>query len=366
LVELQKGMIMTLPGFIIEYYHQPTNQQKKIFSDFLDRFNLEYEPTVEMSLKVIDISTGEMAGTGSIEGKVIKCMAVDPKYRGEGLSGFILSQLVKEQLSRGEKHLFVFTDPKNIEETSGNIFAGFKVVSKTDEIVLLEMGTNLIKDYLADLQFKTRGIKDNFQESIGSIVMNCNPFTLGHLHLIETASKECSFVFVFIVSTDLSVFPTSVRLKLVIEGTKHLDNILVLEGGDYIISSATFPRYFLKECDNISLAQARLDVKIFADYIVPLLGITRRYVGEEPYCMVTKSYNQAMQEILGPKGVDIRIIQRKAINGEVISASNVRDLIHDDKLDDIIDLVPPSTYNFLRTPQAKPIIEKIRRRNSRH
>ncbi|NHJ46460.1 MAG: [citrate (pro-3S)-lyase] ligase [Asgard group archaeon] len=357
---------MTLPGYRVEFYNHPTERQKKVFAEFLDRYNLEYENTVDMSLKVLDEATDEMVGTGSIEGKVIKCMAIDPKRRGEGLSAFILSELVKALHSLGRNHIFVFTNPKNIEETSGNVFAGFKIVSKTDEIVLLEMGSTLITDYLDDLKFKTRGIKENYSAPFGAIVVNCNPYTLGHQYLIETASKECSFVYVFVVSEDKSVFPTDVRVKLVKEGTKHLDNVLVIEGGEYIISPATFPRYFLKECDDVSLAQARLDITIFADHIVSLLGITRRYVGEEPYCMVTKSYNQAMVEILLPKGVELKIIPRRMKNGDAISASKVRELLHERRIDDTIDYIPPSTYNFLKSKEGKMIIEKIVKGNSRH
>ncbi len=356
---------MSLLGIRLEYYENPTERQRKIFRNFLEQQNLDYEDTVEFTLKIVDDASGEMIGTGSIEGKVIKCMAIDPNYRGEGISAQILSALVKEQFNRGRKHIFVFTEPKNIEEISGNVFAGFNIVAKTDEIVLLEMGSYNISDYLSELKFKTRGIKDKYSKPIGSIVVNCNPFTLGHQYLIETAANECSFLYVFVVSEDKSLFPTEVRFKLVKEGTKHLTNVLVLEGGDYIISPATFPRYFMKEFCDISLAQARLDVTIFSEYIVPTLEITKRYVGEEPYCMVTNSYNQAMKEILVPKGVDLIVIPRKKINSEAISASKVRLLLSEDRIDDIVQMVPPTTFNFLKSPQGKLIIEKIKNQKYR-
>lgn len=355
---------MSLPGIRLEYYDNPNERRRKVFTNFLKQHNLDYEETVEMTLKVVDDTSGDMVGTGSIEGNVIKCIAIDPNYRGEGISAQILSALVKEQFKRGRMHIFVFTDPKNIEEISGNVFAGFNIVAKTDEIVLLEMGSYNITDYLTELKFKARGIKEKYSKPIGSIVVNCNPFTLGHQYLIETAASECSFLFVFVVSEDKSLFPTEVRLKLVKDGTKHLSNVLVLEGGEYIISPATFPRYFMKDFCDISLSQARLDVTIFSDYIVPALGITRRYVGEEPYCMVTNSYNQAMKEILIPRGVELIVVPRKKLNGEAISASKVRSLISEDRIDELAHLVPPSTSNFLRSPLGKQIIEKIKKANN--
>ncbi|MBN1331022.1 MAG: [citrate (pro-3S)-lyase] ligase [Candidatus Heimdallarchaeota archaeon] len=357
---------MTLPGYLDEFYENPTPKQRKIFADFLKKQGLEYEDSVEMSLKVTDESTHTLVGTGSIEGKVIKCVSVDPKRRGEGLSAHILSLLVKEQFNRGRTHIFVFTNPKNIEETAGNVFAGFRVVAKTNEVVLLEMGFKSVNDYLNELKFKTRGIKENGTGPIGAIVVNCNPFTLGHKYLIETAAKECHILLVFVVMEDKSAFPTNVRFKLVKEGTKHIENVIVLEGGEYIISPATFPRYFMKEYDNIALSQARLDVTIFGELIAPALGITRRYVGEEPFDLVTNSYNQAMKEILIPKGIELKILPRKEINGEAISASKVRRLLKEDKIEETISLVPPTTYNFFFTNEAKPIINKIKKTNSRH
>lgn len=352
--------------YLDEYYNKPNERQRKIFSDFLEKQGLEYEEGVEFTLKVVDEVSGEMIGTGSIDGKVLKCMAIDPKRRGEGLSAHILSQLLKEQHKRGRNHIFVFTSPKNIEETAGNVFAGFKLVTKTDEIVLLEMGTYSIEDYIEELEFKTRKIDNKENKLIGSIVVNCNPFTLGHQYLIETAAKDCDHLIVFVVTEDKSVFPTNVRLELVKKGTKHLENVIVLEGGDYIISPATFPRYFLKEFDDISYQQAKLDVTIFGEFIAPALGITRRYVGEEPYCIVTKAYNQAMIEILGRKDIVLKIIPRIEINGEAISASKVRELIHQDNILEIRKLVPSSTFDFLTSEAARPIIEKIQKANSRH
>ncbi|NHJ85962.1 MAG: [citrate (pro-3S)-lyase] ligase [Asgard group archaeon] len=355
---------MTISGYRDEFYNNPSEKQKKRFRDFLDKQNLEYEDNIEMTLKVVDESSGEMVGTGSIDGEIIKCMAIDPKRRGEGLSAHILSVLVKEQFNRGRSHIFVFTNPKNIEETSGNVFAGFKLVAKTEEIVLLEMGAPTIDDYIDDFKFVTRGIKDKTRGEIGAIVVNCNPFTLGHQFLIETASKECEQLYVFVVTEDKSIFPTNIRVKLVKEGTKHIENVMVLEGGNYIISQATFPRYFMKESGNIALEQARLDVTIFGDFIAPALGITRRFVGEEPFDLVTNSYNQAMKEILLPKGIGLTIIPRKELNGKPISASRVRALLKEDDLDEISKLVPPTTYNFLISKEAQPIINKIKEKES--
>ncbi|GAA3314234.1 hypothetical protein GCM10020331_006290 [Ectobacillus funiculus] len=85
---------------------------------------------------------------------------------------------------------------------------------------------------------------------ISSVIVNCNPFTLGHKYLIEKGFKKSDIVHVFVVSEkQISFFPAEVRYKLVKEGLRHLNNIVLHKGEDYIISSATFPSYFIKKAN---------------------------------------------------------------------------------------------------------------------
>ena len=67
---------------------------------------------------------------------------------------------------------------------------------------------------------------------IGSIVANCNPFTLGHLRIMEYASSQVDFLYVFVVEEDLSYFSFKDRLLMVKENLKHRDNIIVNPSGD--------------------------------------------------------------------------------------------------------------------------------------
>ena len=58
--------------------------------------------------------------------------------------------------------------------------------------------------------------------------------------------KKNDLVYVFVVNTDLSLFKTSERFELVKAGTADLKNVIVVDGGDYMVSYATFPAYFLE------------------------------------------------------------------------------------------------------------------------
>ena len=75
-----------------------------------------------------------------------------------------------------------------------------------------------------------------------------------------------------------------------------MPNVFCHATGPYLISSATFPSYFLKDSDAVIRTQAELDLRIFCQ-IAQRLGIQRRYVGEERASHVDPS----LQRGHGPK-----------------------------------------------------------------
>ncbi len=91
------------------------------------------------------------------------------------------------------------------------------------------------------------------------------------------------------------------------------------------------------------------------------MGITARYVGEEPKSLVTGIYNRIMSERLPEHGIDCVIVPRKTEeSGQVISASNVRQAVKDGRLEEIRELVPESTYKFFASSEADEVIKRIR------
>ena len=178
--------------------------------------------------------------------------------------------------------------------------------------------------------------------------MNCNPFTLGHEYLIEYAAARVKKLYIFVVEEDRSEFKFADRFKLVEAGTKQFPNVEVLPSGKFIISQKTFSGYFNKENLQDVAVDSSEDVEIFAEEIAPTLGITIRFVGEEPEDTVTKSYNETMKKILPKFGVEVAEIPRKKIFDEVISAKKVRELLKVGDFEKLKNLVPESTLNFLR------------------
>lgn len=293
----------------------------------------------------------EIIATGSLYKNTMRCLAVDSSYQGESLLNLIMTKLINEQYSRGNQHFFVYT---KIETQDFFTSLGFHQVAKVeDRLVFLENLSNGFETYLNSLE-RPSGSFTN----VGSIVLNANPFTLGHMYLIERASSENDLVHVFIVSEDESFFPYEVRRRLLVDGTSDLDNLIYHETGPYIISNATFPSYFLEDEESVILSHAKLDVEIFTK-IASKLGITRRYVGEEKTSQVTGIYNKVMKEDLTKAGLDLIEIKRKSISDQTISASTVRLAIKNEKIDQIKEMLPEETYKFLISDEARPIIDQI-------
>ncbi|MCI6898751.1 MAG: triphosphoribosyl-dephospho-CoA synthase [Prevotella sp.] len=177
----------------------------------------------------------------------------------------------------------------------------------------------------------------------GCIVMNCNPFTLGHRYLIEQAAKQVERLYVMVVKEDCSIFAYTERKAMVEQGVADIENVSVIDGSDYAISRATFPTYFLKRLDDAADTQMLLDLDLFRRHIAPALGATVRFVGTEPTDQLTRRYNQLMHEALK----DVREINRLEKDGNAVSASRVRKAMEEGDMNTIRQLVPPTTLPYI-------------------
>lgn len=333
-------------------------RQVEVIRRFLAAFDLTFDGQVDYTVALF--KGDDMVATGSLAGEVLRNIAVDETLQGEGLTSIVVSHLMQEAGRRGKYHYFIFTKPSKAHLFSA---LGFKEIGRAEPYAaLLESGVGSIESHCRSLADAVSHLPTGRR---AALVVNCNPFTLGHQAVIAKAAAENDGVVVLVVSEDGSLFPFDVRFKLVCEGLKAYKNVAVVPGGNYIVSSATFPGYFTRE-DETVLAQTRLDVTIFGRHIAPALGISRRYVGDEPYCAVTRAYNEAMQNLLPQFGVEVIQMARISADETAISASRVRELLRQGDWDTVERLVPPTTYEFLRSSEAVPILEKIRNSQSRH
>ncbi len=293
----------------------------------------------------------KLIATGSCFGNTIRCLAVEREHQGEGLLNQVVSHLMEVQAQRGNTHLFLYTKPETVRFFRDLGF--YEIARVENSLVFLENRRRGFSDYCAALKQTCR------EGASAAVVMNANPFTLGHLHLVESAAKAHEMVHLFILSEEAGPIPASVRRRLVLDGVAHLPNVVCHDSGPYIISGATFPSYFLKDEDTVIRAHAALDLEIFGK-IAPCLNIRYRYVGEERSSRVTALYNQEMIRRLPSLGIQCRVIPRLEYGGQPVSASTVRSLIHDGHLQEIRPLVPKTTWDYFTSLEARPVIDAIR------
>ena len=312
-------------------------KEKEKLQLFLASCHLDLDPALDFTVLVMQ--EDEIIATGSLCGDTIRCVAVHPSHQGEDLAAKVITALVQRAAEKGISHLMLYTKPHN-----GLLFSplGFHPVIRTGDCLLMENRRDGLKKYLSSLQ-----MPEHLPAPVGCIVMHANPFTRGHRHLIETAARDCGTLHVFVLSEDRGLFTAKERLQMVTDGCKDLQNVYVHPTGPYMISSATFPTYFIKDKQRTEDIHCQMDVQLFVEKIAPALSVTRRYVGTEPNCPVTRQYNDTLRRLLPACGIELIEIERVQAQGDVISASRVRRLIQEEKWAELPDLLPEATLRLI-------------------
>ena len=385
----------------IQTLNPTTPRQRQRIEAFLKRNGLRFDDMHYYAAVTDD--DGEMIAGGGLKGNVIKCVAVDDAHKGEAIANTLISHLLAHANEEGHSNVMLFTKPKNRQLFES---LSFRLLAEAPEAVLMETGiggiNNMVeqlkkikeesekyKEYNKECKEDSKECKENSEECKeeektnlntstsqhlntttpqhlntstphplnpspsqplttttplrGVVVMNCNPFTLGHRYLIEQAAKQVERLFVMVVREDCSLFAYAERKAMVEQGVAHLENVTVIDGSEYAISQATFPTYFLKRLDDAADTQMLLDLDLFRRHIAPALGATVRFVGTEPTDQLTRRYNELMHEVL----TDVREISRLEKEGNAVSASRVRKAMEQGDMSTIRQLVPPTTLPYI-------------------
>lgn len=331
----------------IESWDSYANRQ---IDTLLQKEGISRDKNLDYTCGIFDDDENVIA-TGSCFGNTMRCLAVSGDHQGEGLLNNIMSHLMEIQMQRGNHHVFLYTKVKSAKFMESLGF--YEIARVGSDLVFMENRRSGFQSFCDGLQ--TTCVRAG---RTAGIVMNANPFTLGHLHLVERAAKENDVVHLFVLSENAGPIPFAVRKKLVQAGVAHLGNVICHDSGPYMISSATFPSYFLKDQDSVIRVQAELDIQIFCK-IAKALGINRRYVGQEVTSHVTAMYNGVMKEKLPQHEIDCVEIPRAEQGGCVISASTVRQAIHDRNLDSVKNMLPETTYAFFAGKEGEDVCRRI-------
>lgn len=223
-----------------------------------------------------------------------------------------------------------------------------KIVSVSKSRCIFD-NNKFLDEYIAFLKRKKRNTFNN-----GCILMNCNPFTLGHQKLVDYASKKVETLYVFVVQEDKSYFKFKDRFKMVKEGCKNFKNVEVLPSGVLFASAMLFPNYFNREENPNVLIDVSLDRELFTQYIAPTLNIKYRFLGQELVDDVTRAYNNDLKNNMPFYGIEIIEIPRYLdYLGRPISAKVVRNLILNNDWEEVKKLVPNTTLNILKKIEGK-------------
>lgn len=387
----------------IQTLNPTTPRQRQRIEAFLKRNGLRFDDMHYYAAVTND--DGEMIAGGGLKGNVIKCVAVDDAHKGEAIANTLISHLIAHANEEGHSNVMLFTKPKNrqlFESLSFRLLAEAPeaVLMETgigglnnmvEQLKKIKEESEKYKEYNKECKEDSKKCKEDSKECKeeektdlntstpqhlisqhhntttpqhlntsylnittpqhlntttprrGVVVMNCNPFTLGHRYLIEQAAKQVERLFVMVVREDCSLFAYAERKAMVEQGVAHLKNVTVIDGSEYAISQTTFPTYFLKRLDDAADTQMLLDLDLFRRHIAPALGATVRFVGTEPTDRLTRRYNQLMHEVLA----DVREIARLEKEGNAVSASRVRKAMEQGDMSTIRQLVPPTTLPYI-------------------
>lgn len=334
--------------------HPTIPRQRRQIEMFLQTNGLRYDD-VDYYAAIVDESSDEMIAGGGLKGSVIKCVAVADGHKGEAVANVIVSHLIAKANAEGCQCVKLYTKPDNRQLFES---LSFRLIAESPNAILMETGVGGIEKYSEELRVKCEelGVKSeelkndesvvsNARKPIGVIVMNANPFTLGHRFLVEQSSELVERLYVVVVREDCSMFSYNERKAMVSQGVRDIGNVVVVDGSDYAVSAATFPTYFLKQLSDATDTQIILDLDLYRRRIAPALGATIRFFGSEPTDPLTRRYNELMHQQLGEEHV--HEIQRKQQEGSAISASRVRKAMMEGCLWDAIQLVPPTTIPYI-------------------
>lgn len=330
-------------------------RQRRRIEQFLDDNGLRLDD-VDYYAALVDETTDEIVAGGGLKGGVIKCVAVADGHKGEAVANQIVSHLIAHANADGHQCVKLFTKPQNRQMFES---MSFRLLAEAPKAILMETGIGGIKRYSEELKRENGKVKSEKSNSelhhlnpstpqpimppSGIIIMNCNPFTLGHRYLIEQAAQQVDTLYILVVREDCSMFGYDERKAMIVRGVARINNVVVCDGSEYSISATTFPTYFLKCLSDASDTQMTLDIDLYRRHIAPALGATVRFVGTEPDDPLTRRYNELMKSMLP----DVREVARLQQGGVAVSASRVRKAIVENHLAQAARLVPPTTVPYI-------------------
>ena len=233
------------------------------------------DPNLDYTCGMYDEDMNIIA-TGSLFGNTLRCMAVSHLHQGEGLMNEIVTHLIEIQFERGNTHLFLYTKC-DTAKFFGDL--GFSEIARvSDQLVFMENRRTGFSDYLKKLQnscTKNTPSSDNNIEysqntqNIAALVMNANPFTNGHLYLVEKLPRKMIFC-ICLWSVRMQVWCHILYVRGLLWKQLHICRISAIMTA-VLISSAMQPFQVIFKKTNLLLSPDMLC------WILPSLNLSHRH-----------------------------------------------------------------------------------------
>lgn len=217
-------------------------------------------------------------------------------------------------------------------------------------------------DVLGSWLSKTRSaIEERFgvTDGVSCIIFNANPCTLGHRYIMEIASKRSRGVVVFVIEgkTDSGSLgnhensnieiPFKDRLEQTQMCAHGIPNVLVLPGGPYTIGRDDFPSQWSTVERSRAHSYAILNSKLLCQVILPGLGITNMFAGDEPRDEMSEMHLNALRQQCRDRGIGLKVAERKRLGDRYISSAMVRGAAANGDWDTVSATVQPFVYEYL-------------------
>ena len=150
---------------------------------FLAENALTCEPDLDTAYGIFDANEN-LVGCGCAARSLLKCFAVSEKLRGQNALGTLLSALIENRFQRGYFDLFVITRREKATLFSS---CGLRLLAETGALAMLENRPDGPERFAESV---LTALPPHDKKTVGAIVMNCNPFTLGHRALVEYAAAK--------------------------------------------------------------------------------------------------------------------------------------------------------------------------------
>src|SRR5690554_6026105 len=147
----------------------------ELLNHFLKESNLMLD-TLDYAIVLKD--NNQIVGSCCKDKNVLKMIAIHPEYQQHNFVATLISEMQHVLFDQGYTHSFVFT-PKKSKEIF--ISLNYHEIISVCDVCLLEKGKQKIDDVIESIR---KQINTNTSNN-GAIVINGNPFTLGHQYLID-------------------------------------------------------------------------------------------------------------------------------------------------------------------------------------